>query len=112
MHAVCGYPAKDTWIKAIRAGNFVGWPLLTVENVHRHYPETDETPMRCLDAERAGKRSTRKKFQSTPLPTATEEDLKSLLGKKGCDVYIKMVDTWDMKNTIYSDQTGNIPVKL
>ena len=24
MHAVCGYPAKDTWIKAIRAGNFVG----------------------------------------------------------------------------------------
>ena len=34
MHAVCGYPAKDTWIKAIRAGNFIGWPLLTVENVH------------------------------------------------------------------------------
>ena len=31
MHAVCGYPAKDTWIKAIRAGNFVGWPLLTVK---------------------------------------------------------------------------------
>ena len=111
MHAVCGYPAKDTWIKAIRAGNFVGWPLLTVENVHRHYPETDETPMGRLDAERAGTRSTKKKFQSAPLPTASEEDLKPLLGKKNRDVYIKMVDTWEMKNTIYSDQTGKFPVK-
>ena len=111
MHAVCGYPAKDTWIKAIRAGNFVGWPLLTVENVHRHYPETDETPMGRLDAERAGTRSTKKKFQSVPLPTASEEDLKPLLGKKNRDVYIKMVDTWEMKNIIYSDQTGKFPVK-
>ena len=33
MHAVCGYPAKSTWIKAIRANNFAGWPLLTVKNV-------------------------------------------------------------------------------
>ena len=34
-----------------------------------------------------------------------------MLGKKNRDVYIKMVDTWDMKNTIYSDQTGKFPVK-
>ena len=34
-----------------------------------------------------------------------------MLGKKGRDVYIKMVDTWDMKGTIYSDQTGKFPVK-
>merc|ERR1711923_175471 len=111
MHVVCRYPAKDTWLKAIRAGNFVGWPLLTVENVHRHYPETDETPMGHLDAARANTRSTKTKYQSISLPTATEEDLKPLLGKKGRDVYIKMVDTWDMKGTIYSDQTGKFPVK-
>ena len=34
-----------------------------------------------------------------------------MLGKKGRDVYIKMVDTWDMKGTIYLDQTGKFPVK-
>jgi hypothetical protein len=28
MHAVCGYPVKSTWLKAIKAGNFVGWPIL------------------------------------------------------------------------------------
>ena len=64
-----------------------------------------------LDAARANTRSTKTKYQSISLPTATERDLKPLLGKKGQDVYIKMVDTWDMKNTIYSDQTGKFPVK-
>jgi hypothetical protein len=24
MHAVCGYLAKSTWLKAIKAGNYVG----------------------------------------------------------------------------------------
>ena len=33
MHAVCGYPFKSTWLKAIKAGNFVGWPILTKRNV-------------------------------------------------------------------------------
>ena len=28
MHAVCGYPVKSTWIKAIKAGYFTGWPML------------------------------------------------------------------------------------
>ena len=41
VHSVCGYPVKSTWTKAIRAGNFVGWPILTVENVHKHYTETE-----------------------------------------------------------------------
>eukprot|EP00804_Cyclotella_cryptica_P003418 CCRYP_018558-RA/>CCRYP_018558-RA protein AED:0.36 eAED:0.21 QI:0/0/0/1/1/0.83/6/0/1396 len=44
MHAVCGYPVKSTWIKAIKAGNFVGWPLLTEKNVAKYYPDTGETP--------------------------------------------------------------------
>ena len=64
-----------------------------------------------LDAKRAGTRSTKKKFQSVPLPTASEEELKPLLGKRNRDVYIKMIDTWEYKNTIYSDQTGKFPVK-
>ncbi len=29
MHAVCGYPVKPAWLKAIKAGNYIGWPMLT-----------------------------------------------------------------------------------
>ena len=43
MHAVCGYPVKSTWLKAVKAGNYVGWPLLTEHNVKKYYPESIET---------------------------------------------------------------------
>jgi hypothetical protein len=33
MHAVCGYPVKLTWLKAIKAGNYVGWLMLNECNV-------------------------------------------------------------------------------
>ncbi len=38
MHAVCGYPVKSTWLKAIKAGNYIGWPMLTECNVNKYYP--------------------------------------------------------------------------
>ena len=41
---MCGYPVNSTRLKAIRAGNDVGWPLLSVENVYKNYPKTEETP--------------------------------------------------------------------
>ena len=44
MHAVCGYPVKSTFIKAIRARKYAGWPALSIENVYKHYPKTEETP--------------------------------------------------------------------
>ena len=43
MHVVCGYPVKSTWVKAVQARNFVGWPLLNVKNVWKYYPETTKT---------------------------------------------------------------------
>ena len=47
LHAACGFPAKSTWVKAIRKGNYVGWPFLTVEAVNKHFPESVWTPS-CL----------------------------------------------------------------
>ena len=110
MHAACGYPVKSTWLTAIRKENYVGWPLLSVENMHKYYSETDETPMGHLDQSRANVRSTKPK--RVPLPEATNEDLAQLIGKKEQDVYITIVDTWTMKHKIYSDQTGQFPTRL
>lgn len=45
MHALCGYPIKSTWIKAVKAGNFIGWPLLNEKNVQKYYHENNETNM-------------------------------------------------------------------
>ncbi len=41
MHAVCGNPVKSQWLKAIAAGNFIGWPLLNVQNVKKILPRNN-----------------------------------------------------------------------
>ena len=44
MYIVCGYPFKSMLMKAIKSGNYVGWPILTKRNVTRYYPETNKAP--------------------------------------------------------------------
>ena len=33
LHAAAGFPVKETWVEAIRVGNFITWPGITVETV-------------------------------------------------------------------------------
>jgi len=42
-HAAAGYPTKTTWLKAIDAGFFKTFPLLTSKAVRKYFPESDET---------------------------------------------------------------------
>jgi hypothetical protein len=61
MHAVCGYPVKSTWLKAIKAGNYIGWPMLTDCNVNKYYPETSETSKGDMNQTRKNVHSTKAK---------------------------------------------------
>ena len=99
MHAVCGYPVKSTWMKAVAAGNYIGWPMLTVRNVNKYYPETNETAMGHLNQTRKNVRSTR------PLEMTNTTTLQ---GKKMRDVYISVYHT---RETMFTDQTGKFPTR-
>ena len=101
MHAVCGYPVKSTWLKAIKAGNFVGWPLLTEANVKKYYPETTETPKGHLN-------QTRKNVRSTKAKPFEESHSNQLRGKKVKDVF---VNVYDVRETVFTDQTGQFPTR-
>ena len=103
MHAVCGYPVKSTWLAAIEKGNYIGWPLLTVRNVKKYYPETTKNPKGHLNQTRKNVRSTKQKQQL--LKTC---DTSCLKGKKEWDIYIKV---YDVRETIYSDQTEQFPTR-
>ena len=73
--------------------------MVTVENANKHFPESEETVKGHMNHQRQGVRSTKKKdFQ--------EPDTISEVGKKEGDIYAKVVDLWDPKETIYTDQTG------
>ena len=100
MHAVCGYPVKTTWLKAIKAGNYIGWPLLTVKNVTKYYPETTETPKGHLNQARKNVRSTKPK----PFKTTSTQ----LQGKKVQDVHTQV---YEVRETVFTDQTGQFPTQ-
>ena len=98
MHVVCGYPVKTKWVKAVKAGNFAGWPLLTVKNINKYYPETDETPKGHMNQQRKNVRSTKTPFEECNTAAA-------LCREKVKDIY---VHTYNMCKTTFSDQTGQI----
>ena len=75
-------------------------------NVNKYYPEIDETLKGHLIQSPAGIRST--KLKRVPLMEANQDKLKQMLGVKERDVYIEI---WDMKETLYSDQTGKFPIQ-
>jgi hypothetical protein len=103
MHAVSGYLVKLTWLKAIKAGNYVEWPMLTERNVQKYYPKTTKTAKGHLNQTRKNVRST--KVKATPLETC---DTSRLHGKKVCDVYTQ---TYMVCIIMFSNQTGQFPIQ-
>ena len=127
MHATCGYPVKSTWLKAIKAGNFLGWPVINERTVSKYYPETTETPKGHMNQTRKNVRSTKKhenfeltqasrapklgsadavlsrgeydRKSETIVPQAFEEpNTRKLAGRKARDVYTKV---YDVRNTVF-----------
>jgi hypothetical protein len=43
LHAAAGYPTKEMWTKTIRVRNYNTWPTLTMTNICKHFPESNET---------------------------------------------------------------------
>ena len=43
FRGTAGSLTKRTWIKAIRKGNYLSWPLINVKNVNKFVPESEET---------------------------------------------------------------------
>jgi hypothetical protein len=67
MHTVRGYPVKSSWLKAIKAENYMGWPMLTEGNVQKYYHKTIQTTRGHLNQSRKNVGST--KVKTTPLET-------------------------------------------
>jgi hypothetical protein len=103
MHAVYRYLVKLNWLKAIKAGNYMGWRMLTERNFQKYYPKTTKTAKGHMNQTRKNVRST--KVKATLLETCNTSHLHS---KKVCDVYTQ---TYMVRKTMFSDQTGQIPIQ-
>ena len=109
LHASAGFPVESEWIKAIKAGNYVTWPELTAEAVHKHFPESDETQKGHMKQQRQNVRSTKVKQNATDNGGNDNEDHDDQQFKskaKHKDVYIKI---YLANDTVHFDQTGRFP---
>jgi hypothetical protein len=59
LHAAAGSPVPSTFIKAIKAGNFVTWPTLTAHNLRKYLEKSEATIKGNLNQTRKNMRSTR-----------------------------------------------------
>ncbi len=59
----CGaaFPPKETFIRAIRNGNYATWPKLTVQLNHKYMLDSDETAKGHLKGQCQGVRSMKQK---------------------------------------------------
>jgi hypothetical protein len=101
-HTSAGFPVADTWIKAIKAGNYNTWPTITPATVQRHFPESNETQKGHMKKQRQGIRST------SVLAETTDVTCIPALPKMK-DIYIKI---YNATKTIHSNQTGCFPAIL
>ena len=103
MHAVFVYTVNSIWIKSIKAGNYVVWPMLTKRNVARYYPETNKTPKGHMNQSRKNVRSAKPKC--IPLKVTK---IATLQGKKARNIYTSL---YTVRNTVFSEHTRQFPTR-
>ena len=101
LHASAGFPTKYTWIKSICNRYYLTWPLITVINVHKHFPESEETQKGHMKNQRQVVRST--KFRSSQLPMQQRSEATLRPEENQRDVFLPIYET---KETFYINQTG------
>jgi len=99
LHAAAGFPTKDSWIKAIKNGNYATWPGISAEAVNRHFPESIETQKGHMKKQRQNVRSTKQKVIAGEVADAVE--LTRTITKQNI-----LVKVFNASETIFTDQTG------
>ncbi len=114
-HDAAGFPTKHTWVKAIGNKQFALWPGLTVVNVKRHYPDSEETPKGHGRMTPSGLRSTKQTTPTLDNSNNTNDSHTSALPcptKKGHTIFICVLDMEDdATQKIFTNQPGLFPRK-
>jgi hypothetical protein len=113
-HASTGFPTKETFIDAVRKGNYATWPKLTITLINRYFPDSDKTIKGHLKGQRQGIRLTKN--------IALEKIIKNkqvrikIEGENSHFHHIPITKTHkaffcmeDLSNSIHTDQTSAFP---
>jgi hypothetical protein len=109
FHAAAGFPTKESFTDAVRAGNYATWPGLTTTLISKHFPNSDETQKGHMKGQRKGVRSTQVKpaVEIKIKPGQEDAPPKLVAIRKLNDIFVKI---YELAETIHTDQTGAFPV--
>jgi hypothetical protein len=109
FHAATGFPSKETFTDAVRAGNYTTWPGLTTTLIAKHFPDSDKTQKGHMKGQRKGVRSTKVKpaIEVKIEPGTGNAPPKLVAIRKLNDIFVKI---YKLVETIHTDQTGAFPV--
>lgn len=105
-HASAGFPTKDSWVKAVRLGHYISWPGLTANAVSKFFPESVETQKGHMKKQRQNVRSTKQRVVEDDIVNDEDRELIRALTKQ--NTFVKVINA---EKTVYSDQTGNLPIR-
>jgi hypothetical protein len=106
-HAYLGFPVKQTWLEAIKAGNCDSFDGLTYANAARYCPDADETIMGHLSQQRQNVWSTKSKAPATNQAPLTPPIAPQPSTLPANEVYIHVYPI----SKLYTDNTGRFPIK-
>ncbi len=113
-HASTGFPTKETFVDAIRKGNYATWPRMTVTLINCYFPDLDKTIKGHLKGQCQGIRST-KQIALEKIINKEQVRIK-IEGENSTFHHIPIIKTHkaffrikDLSNSIHSDQTGAFP---
>jgi hypothetical protein len=109
FHAAAGFPTKESFTDAVRAGNYAMWPGLTTTLISKHFPDSDETQKGHMKGQRKGVRSTKVKPAIEIKIELGQEDAppKLVAIRKLNEIFVKI---YELVETIHTNQTGAFPV--
>ena len=98
-----GFPTKLMWFKEIQQDFYASWPSLTIQVVHKHFPESEDNIKGHTRKTKSGLKSTRPMEEP---PSDGEED-QEMPKKKTKNIFVKVYDlNEDPQEKMYTSQTG------
>ncbi len=106
-HASAGFPPKETFLAAVRVGNYPMWPGLTTTFIHKHFPDLDKTHKRHMKGQQKGVQPTK---VSAPVTIKVEPGTANPPPTTITKHYDIFVVVYKLLDTIHTDQTGPFPI--
>jgi hypothetical protein len=103
LHALAGFPVKETFLVAVRAGNYATWPGLMTTLIPIHFLDSDKTQKGHMKEQRKGVRSTKVKPLVHIKIEPTTDTAPNLTITKENNIFVVI---YELSNTVHTDQTG------